>query len=80
MKFWLQRIDPAQQRYYVMTEIVDAVALHHNVAINQQAARKRNSSLWGDTVIRHAEQFSLLPAYLDLQQIRKHWWMSADGS
>ena len=65
---WLQRILPTTITITKATtprQIIDAVGLHHHDRINYEAA-KRNAL--GDDLLQQAEQFGLLPAYVDSVQ------------
>jgi hypothetical protein len=68
---WLQQILPTTLPITKDTtprQIIDAVALHHHVTINYEAAKKAKKSALGDDLIQQAEQFGRLPAYVDALQ------------
>ena len=49
-------------------QIIDAVAFHHHVAINYEAAKKVKKLALGDDLIQQAEKFGRLPANVDALQ------------
>ena len=68
---WLQQILPTTlpiTKGMTSRQIIDAVALHHYVTINYEAAKKAKKLALGDDLIQQAEQFGRLPAYVDAQQ------------
>ena len=65
---WLQRILPSTLPVTKTTtpqQIIDAVALHHKVKINYEAAKKAKKAALGDYLSQQAAQFGLLPDYKD---------------
>jgi len=67
-QWWLQEILPTVITVTKTTtpkQIIDAMALHHQVAISYQAAKKAKSFVLGDDIQQQGNQFRLLPAYID---------------
>ena len=65
---WIQRILPTTISVTKSTspqQIIDAIALHHKVSINYDAAKKAKRLVLGDDMVDQARQFALLPAYME---------------